>query len=90
MIILEIASWLATVLACVANIPQVWRIFRNRSSANLSLLTNFTWLFIVITMFLRALLIVGDLVFIVSQGAQAIIMLALVTALLKYRRARAR
>lgn len=86
MIVLEVLSWIATVLACVANVPQVWRIYRNRSSANLSMLTNFTWLFIVLVMFCRAFIIVGDIVFIVSQGAQAVIMTALVIALLKYRR----
>ncbi len=86
--ILEILSWLATALACIANIPQVWRVYKNKSAANISLLTNSLWLGIVIVMFLRALLIVGDPVFIVSQGAQTLIMAILFVALLKYRRAR--
>ena len=86
MIVLEVLSWIATTLACVANIPQVYRIVRNRDSANLSMLTNLTWLFIVAVMFLRALLIVHDLVFIISQGAQMVIMVALVIALLRFRR----
>lgn len=86
MLILEILSWIATTLALVANIPQVFRVCRNKSSANISILTNFTWLFIVLVMFFRALLIVKDLVFIVSQGSQAIIMVILITVILIYRR----
>ena len=85
MLILEALSWFATLLCCMANIPQVWRVWHNKSSANLSMLTNFTWLFIVTIMFLRAVFIVHDLVFIVAQGAQMIIMVFLVGVLLKYK-----
>ncbi len=84
MIIIEILSWVCTVLACIGNIPQILKIYRTKGANDLSLSTNLMWLFIVIVMFLRALLIVHDLVFIISQGAQFIIMAILISAIFHY------
>lgn len=86
MVILEILSWVGTGLACIANIPQIMKIHRLKSVKELSLSTNVVWLFIVLVMFIRALVIVHDLVFIVSQGVQSLIMIYLVVFIIRHRK----
>ena len=86
MLILEVLSWVCTVMACIGNIPQIIKIHKSKSAADLSLVTNLVWLFITVVMFLRSLLIVHDLVFLVSQGAQFIIMAILFSFITYYQR----